>query len=199
MMSTAPVAMPDTDGAWPLPDRGRVGMYGLIAAEAAIFTIFVVAYLFYIGKSLTGPLPSEVLHAPILLTICLLSSSLTIHFAVTALRRFRVSAFMLWWAFTIALGAVFLGGTAREWHHLIYDVGLTIRTNLFGTSYYSLVGLHAFHVTVGLLGLSTVLILGLGGHVRQEHTARLDVLSLYWHFVDAVWVVVFTVVYVIGR
>ena len=174
-------------------------MYGLIAAEAAIFTIFVVAYLFYIGKSLTGPLPSEVLHAPILLTICLVSSSLTIHFAVTALRRVRVSAFMLWWAFTIALGAVFLGGTAREWHHLIYDEGLTIRTNLFGTSYYSLVGLHAFHVTVGLLGLSTVLILGLGGHVRQEHTERLDVLSLYWHFVDAVWVVVFTVVYVIGR
>jgi len=105
-------------------------MYGLIAAEAAIFTIFVVAYLFYIGKSLTGPLPSEVLHAPILLTICLVSSSLTIHFAVTALRRVRVSAFMLWWAFTIALGAVFLGGTAREWHHLIYDEGLTIRTNL---------------------------------------------------------------------
>src|SRR2546429_29051 len=90
-------------------------------------------------------------------------------------------------------------GTAREWHHLIYDVGLTIRTNLFGTSYYSLVGLHAFHVTVGLLGLSLVLILGLGDHVRREQAGRLDVLSLYWHFVDAVWVVVFTVVYVIGR
>jgi cytochrome c oxidase subunit 3/cytochrome o ubiquinol oxidase subunit 3 len=133
-----------------------------------------------------------VLHAPILLTICLLSSSLTIHRAVAALRDGRTRGFLLWWAFTIALGAVFLGGTAREWHHLIYDAGLTIRTNLFGTSYYSLVGLHAFHVTVGLL-------LGLGDHVRREHAGRLDVLSLYWHFVDAVWVVVFTVVYVIGR
>jgi len=193
------VTIPEADIVWRLPDRGRIGMYGLIAAEAAIFTIFVVAYLFYVGKSVVGPLPNEVLHAPVFLTICLLSSSLTIHFAVTALRSARTSAFSIWWALTIALGAAFLGGTAREWHHLIYDEGLTIRTNLFGTSYYSLVGLHAFHVTVGLLGLSTVLILGLGGHVRQEHTERLDVLSLYWHFVDAVWVVVFTVVYVIGR
>ena len=198
MTGAAAVATPET-AAWSLPDRGRVGMYGLIAAEAAIFTIFVVAYLFYVGKSLVGPLPNEVLHAPIVLTICLLSSSLTVHFAVGALRSARTSAFLLWWALTIALGAVFLGGTAREWHHLIYDEGLTIRTNLFGTSYYALVGLHAFHVTVGLLGLSTVLLLALRGHIRQEHSDRLDVFSLYWHFVDVVWVVVFTVVYVIGR
>ena len=199
MITAAAVTIPETDVAWRLPDRGRVAMYGLIGAEAAIFTIFVVAYLFYLGKSLTGPSPNEVLHAPIFLTICLLSSSLTIHLAVTALRRASSTVFVLWWAFTIALGAVFLGGTAREWHHLIYEEGLTIRTNLFGTSYYSLVGLHAFHVTVGLLGLATVLLLALGGHVREEHTERLDVLSLYWHFVDVVWVVVFIVVYVIGR
>ena len=199
MTNGVAVPVPEAEVAWSLPDRGRVGMYGLIAAEAAIFTIFVVAYLFYVGKSLSGPLPNQVLHAPIVLTICLLSSSLTIHLAVAALRDARTRAFLLWWAFTIALGAVFLGGTAREWHHLIYDVGLTLRTNLFGTSYYSLVGLHAFHVTVGLLGLSLVLVLGLGEHVRREHAGRLDVLSLYWHFVDAVWVVVFTVVYVIGR
>ena len=198
-MSAATITARDPKIEWALPSRGRVGMSGLIVAEAAIFTIFVVAYLFYVGKSQTGPLPGDVLHAPIVLTICLLSSSLTIHRAVTALRRARASAFVLWWAVTVGLGAFFLAGTVREWHHLIYDAGLTISTNLFGTSYYSLVGLHAFHVTVGLLGLSTVLILGLGGHVGQEHTERLDVLSLYWHFVDAVWVVVFTVVYVIGR
>src|SRR5213592_3327916 len=188
MTNTVAVPVLEAEVAWSLPDRGRVGMYGLIAAD-----------LFYVGKSLSGPLPNQVLHAPIVLTICLLSSSLTIHLAVAALRDARTRAFLLWWAFTIALGAVFLGGTAREWHHLIYDVGLTIRTNLFGTSYYSLVGLHAFHVTVGLLGLSLVLVLGLGEHVRREHAGRLDVLSLYWHFVHAVWVVVFTVVYVIGR
>ena len=90
-------------------------------------------------------------------------------------------------------------GTGCEWRQLIYDEGLTIQTNLFGTTYYSLVGLHAFHVTVGLLGLSTVWLFTLLGHVRHEHAERVDVLALYWHFVDAVWIVVFTVVYIIGR
>ena len=198
-MSATAATIDDADVGWVLPARGRIGMYGLIAAESAIFTIFVVAYLFYLGKSLTGPLPKEVLHTPIILTICLLSSSLTIHLAARALRTARASVFLLWWGVTIGLGAIFLSGTGLEWHHLIYDAGLTIHTNLFGTSYYSLVGLHAFHVTVGLLGLSTVLVLAFRGHVTQEHAERVDVLSLYWHFVDVVWIVVFTVVYVIGR
>jgi len=174
-------------------------MLSLIAAESAIFTIFVVAYLFYIGKSLTGPMPKEVLRVPVLYTICLLSSSLTIHLATRALRQGSNKVFATSWFVTLALGATFLFGTAREWHHLIYDEGLTISTNLFGTTYYSLVGLHAFHVTVGLLGLFIVLAFTLLGKLRQEHAERVDVLSLYWHFVDAVWVVVFTVVYVIGR
>jgi cytochrome c oxidase subunit III len=174
-------------------------MLGLIAAEAAIFTIFIVAYIYYLGKSLTGPQPGDVLQVPVFFTICLLSSSLPIHFAGRALRAGSVRAFTLRWFLTIALGAAFLAGTAREWQRLIYDEGLTIRTNLFGTTYYSLVGLHAFHVTVGLIALSAVLLFALLGHVRQEHAYPVDVLSLYWHFVDAVWVVVFLVVYVIGR
>jgi cytochrome c oxidase subunit 3/cytochrome o ubiquinol oxidase subunit 3 len=182
-----------------LPPRGRVGMFVLIAAEAAIFTIFVVAYIFYIGKSLTGPTPQDVLVAPIFYSICLLSSSVTIHQAVKALRQGDVSVFSRWWLATITLGAIFLYGTATEWHRLIYRDGLTISTNLFGTTYYSLVGLHGFHVVVGLLGLTLVLAFALTGRVTQEHTYRVDVLSLYWHFVDAVWVVVFTVVYIIGR
>ena len=174
-------------------------MFSLIAAESAIFTIFVVAYLFYIGKSLSGPTPREVLHIPVFNTICLLSSSLTIHLALSALRAGKTGLFRPFWFLTFALGAIFLFGTGREWHHLIYDEGLTISTNLFGTTYYSLVGLHAFHVTVGLVGLGVVMVLALGGRVTQEHAERVDVLSLYWHFVDAVWVVVFTVVYVVGR
>jgi len=181
------------------PARGRVGMFGLIAAEAAIFTIFVVAYLFYVGKSLTGPMPREVLSVPIFYTICLLSSSLTIHVAVKALRRGNVRVFGDWWLVTIALGAAFIYGTAMEWHRLIFHDGLTISTNLFGTTYYSLVGLHGLHVVVGLLALSMVMVFTLVGNVRSEHAERVDVLSLYWHFVDAVWVVVFTVVYVTGR
>ncbi len=198
-MSAEPITMSDADIRWDLPARGRVGMCCLIAAEAAIFTIFVVAYLFYMGKSLTGPMPGDVLRVPVFFTICLLSSSLTIHFAVKSLRSGNVNLFALRWLSTIALGAIFLAGTAREWRHLIYDEGLTIQTNLFGTTYYSLVGLHAFHVTVGLIALSTVSLFGFLGHVRQEHAERVDVLSLYWHFVDAVWVVVFTVVYIVGR
>ena len=103
------------------------------------------------------------------------------------------------WLSTIVLGALFLYGTGQEWHRLIYEHGLTISTNLFGTTYYSLVGLHAFHVTVGLIMLSLVLVFALAGRVQRTHSSRIDVLGLYWHFVDAVWVVVFTVVYVIGR
>ena len=184
---------------WDRPGRGRVGMFGLIAAEAAIFTIFVVAYLFYVGKSLTGPLPKDVLSVPIFYTICLLSSSLTIHQAAKLLRQGRTTSFAILWLATIALGAAFLYGTATEWHRLIYQEGLTISTNLFGTTYYSLVGLHGFHVVVGLVGLSIVMALMLLGNVRSDHADRVEVLSLYWHFVDAVWVVVFTVVYVVGR
>ena len=198
-MNAQPTVVSDANITWELPSRGRVGMYCLISAESAIFTIFVVAYLFYVGKSLTGPTPRAVLHAPIFFTICLLSSSLTIHLAVKSLKGAKVGGFRLWWLFTLALGATFLAGTAREWHHLIYDEGLTIQTNLFGTTYYSLVGLHAFHVTAGLLAITTVLLFALRGYVRQEHAERADVLALYWHFVDAVWVVVFAVVYVIGR
>jgi len=185
--------------AWTLPSRGTVGMAALIVAESAIFTIFVVAYLYYIGKSVSGPTPREVLEVPIFFTICLLSSSLTIHFAGKSLEHNKRSAFLGWWLFTIVLGGLFMFGTAREWYRLIYEHGLTISTNLFGTTYYSLVGLHAFHVTVGLILLTLVLVFGLAGRVRHRHSARVDVLSLYWHFVDAVWVVVFTVVYVIGR
>src|SRR5438552_16371775 len=125
MTNTVAVPVLEAEVGWSLPGGGRVGMYGLIAAEAAIFTIFVVAYLFCVGKSLSGPLPNQVLHAPIVLSVCLLSSSLTIHRAVAALRDARTRGFLLWWAFPIALGAAFLSGTARECHHLIYDVGLT--------------------------------------------------------------------------
>ena len=198
-MSTIATPLPETTAAWTLPYRGKVGMACLIFAESAIFTIFVVAYLFYVGKSLIGPTPREVLETPIFFTVCLLSSSLTIHFAARFLERGRRGAFLLLWLLTIVLGALFLYGTGQEWHRLIYEHGLTISTNLFGTTYYSLVGLHASHVTAGLIMLIIVLLFGLAGRIGPEHSARVDVLSLYWHFVDAVWVVVFTVVYVLGR
>jgi len=132
-------------------------------------------------------------------TICLLSSSITAHFAVGALRKQNLRNCTLGLAGTVLLGTIFLITTAREWYHLIHDEGLTIQTNLFGTTYYSLVGLHATHVVVGLIMLSIALVLSLRGLVKEGHAEKLEVLSLYWHFVDAVWVVVFLVVYVLGR
>lgn len=198
-MTTIPFTSDQEHATWKLPYRGTVGMWCLITAESAMFLIFVVAYIFYLGKSLSGPTPQQVLSLPILTTICLLSSSITVHLSVLALGKRSQVGFLGWLGGTILLGLIFLAGTAREWHELIYEKGLTIRTNLFGTTFYSLVGLHATHVVVGLSLLLVVLVLGLFGKVSEEHVHQYHTLSLYWHFVDVVWVVVFTVVYVIGR
>lgn len=184
---------------WVLPYKGKVGMYCLIFGESTIFAIFVVAYIYYIGRSKWGPTPQQVLELPIFSSICLLSSSLTIWLAERALLKRQMSQFSLWWGGTILLGLVFMVGTALEWRKLIYVDGLTVHTNVFGSTYYCLVGLHAFHVIVGLALLSLVLLFGFMGRLTPNHTERVEVLSLYWHFVDAIWVVVFTVVYVIGR
>jgi cytochrome c oxidase subunit 3/cytochrome o ubiquinol oxidase subunit 3 len=174
-------------------------MICLIIAETAIFVIFVAAYIFYLGKSLTGPTPREVLELPVLTTLCLLSSSLTVHAALSALRKSNSRMCSLWLAATVVLGGIFIAGTAHEWYDLIVKRGLTIRTNLFGTTFYSLVGLHATHVVVGLILLSLALLFSVRGELTDKHSEKLEVLSLYWHFVDAVWVVVFLTVYVLGR
>jgi len=193
------LTLPAESADWSLPSRRKVGVIGLILTESALFTIFVTAYLFYIGKSASGPYPNQVLELPILATICLLSSSLTVVLAEQAFRRGNNRGFQLWWLVTIILAAVFLGATALEWHKLIFKDHLTISTNLFGTTFYSLVGLHASHVIVGLILLVLVLILSLRGHVTRAHAEHVEMLSWYWHFVDAIWVIVFTVVYIIGR
>lgn len=179
-------------------DRGRVGMACLIFGESSFFSIFVVAYLFYIGKSATGPQPSEVLEFPVIATICLLSSSLTAGFAVKTLERGNRFLTCLALFITIGLGSTFIAATAIEWYGLIVDHGLTIRTNLFGSTFYSLVGFHAAHVIVGLFMLSLVFVLTLMGYVRFEHSDRVEMVTWYWHFVDAVWIVVFSTVYIIG-
>jgi cytochrome c oxidase subunit III len=198
-MSSIPVSHPGRTVEWHLPSKRRVGMTALIVGESAIFTIFVVAYVFYMGKSLSGPTPAQVLEVPILATICLLSSSVSIWQAEKAIEDDRMLGFALWLGLTIGFAGVFLANTALEWKKLIYHDGLTISTNLFGTTFYSLVGLHATHVVVGLFLLTSVFILSLFGWVDSRQSERFGVIALYWHFVDAVWIVVFTVVYLIGR
>jgi cytochrome c oxidase subunit 3/cytochrome o ubiquinol oxidase subunit 3 len=193
------ISMPQPATQWTLPRRGPVGILLFILAESSLFAVFVASYLYYIGRSLSGPTPSEVLQFPVLMTVCLLSSSLTVHLAVRALRNGATSMFLVFWLATILLAAGFLAGTAREWHELIVVHHLTIRTNLFGSTYYALVGLHASHVIAGMVMLLIVAAFGLAGRVRSDHVERTEVISIYWHFVDVVWIVVVTVVYVIGR
>jgi len=193
-MSATGVDIQASESTWKVSSRGRVGMLCLILAESAIFGIFVAAYIFYIGKSISGPTP-KILTVPIFTSVGLWASSFTIHWAVAALGKGKTAIFTALWFLTLALGAIFLAGTAREWHHLIFVEGFTIQTNLFGTTYYSLVGLHASHVLIGLVALTVVMIFALLGKVKPEHHERCEILSLYWHFVDVVWVVVFIVVY----
>jgi len=184
---------------WRVPDRGKVGIAFLIVTESVLFCMFVAAYLIYIGRSLTPPYPKDVLEVPYLATVCLLSSSLTIVFSEHALAKDQMGRFKLWWALTILLALEFLITTAMEWRKLIYEDHLTIGTNLFGSTFYSLVGLHASHVIVGLCFLILVMAVTLLGFPIKTQLRRVLLLSWYWHFVDAVCVVVFTVVYWIGR
>jgi len=199
MMATVPLEHIKSEGEWKLPSRGMVAMACLITAESSIFLIFVVAYLYYLGRDVNGPYPKDVLEIPYFGTVCLLSSSGFIMLAERAIEHGKMAAFRLWWGVTILLGAIFLVDTGMEWHKLIVHDHLTIHTNLFGTCFYSLVGLHASHVIIGMLMMLVTMGFALTGHVRVEHSYRVKVLALYWHFVDAVWVVVFTVVYVVGR
>ncbi len=172
----------------------------LICAESAIFIIFIVAYLYYLGKSLTGPTPHDVLEIPIFTSICLFSSSATVHFAVSALHQRQARRhFALAGRNRSARRHLPRRHRARVVPPHLPRSTSPSSTNLFGTTFYSLVGLHATHVIVGLIMLSLALIFSLTGSLTSKHTGRLEVLSLYWHFVDAVWVVVFTVVYILGR
>src|SRR5262245_9917856 len=180
---------------------GQWGMICFLVSEVALFGTLIVTYLFYLGRDVVGPTPAEALSLRLVLgtTACLLASSGTVHVAERALGRGNRGGFLLWWLATIVLGAAFLGGTAFEWHDLIYNYHLTISRNLFGTTYYTLVGLHALHVTGGVTIMLIVFGLALGRQVTGVKGGAVGLVSWYWHFVDAVWVVVFTVVYLVGR
>jgi len=180
---------------------GQWGMVSFLLSEVALFGTLIVTYVFYLGRDTVSPTPAEALKLSLVLftTACLLASSATVHLADRALERGSQGWFILWWLATIVLGVVFLGGTAFEWHDLIYRYQLTISRNLFGTTYYTLVGLHALHVTGGVTIMLIVLGLALGRQVTRANRAGVGLVSWYWHFVDGVWVVVFTVVYLVGR
>jgi cytochrome c oxidase subunit 3/cytochrome o ubiquinol oxidase subunit 3 len=176
------------------------GMVSFLMSEVAFFGTLIATYVSFLGSPPNGPTPAVLsLWLVIGTTICLLSSSATVHLAERALRGGVRSGFLLWWSATIALGVVFLAGTGYEWYDLITVQGLTISRNVFGSTYYTLVGFHAFHVTMGVIAMLIVLGLALRGQVTTEHHVAAELTSWYWHFVDGVWIVVFTVVYLVGR
>jgi cytochrome c oxidase subunit 3/cytochrome o ubiquinol oxidase subunit 3 len=180
------------------------GMICFLASEGAFFCTLITAYLTFLGSVAADvdPKPVDTLKLSVLVivsTLCLLSSSGTIHKAEGALRQGTQKGFCLWWGLTVLLGVIFLGGTAIEWRELIVEKHLTISRNLFGTSYYTLVGFHALHVTGGVIAMAVVLGLGLRNEVTAKNHLGAEMVAWYWHFVDGVWVVVFTVVYLVGR
>src|SRR5262245_52638629 len=142
------------------------GMVSFLLSEVAFFSTLIAAYVSFLGRPLSGPTPA-VLRLPLVIgtTICLLSSSVTVHLAERALRRGAKAGFVALWSATIGLGVVFLAGTAWEWNELIWVEGLTISRNVFGSTYYTLVGFHALHVTAGVITLLIVLGLVLRGRV----------------------------------
>jgi cytochrome c oxidase subunit 3/cytochrome o ubiquinol oxidase subunit 3 len=187
-------------------------MASFLITEVAFFSTLIMAYVTYIGADQRpggsgGPTPAEVFSMELVLvsTFCLLSSSVTIHLASIAEQRNHVSAFRIWWGLTIALGAIFLVGTGIEWYDLLFNPSGrpsgTLRpwTNLFGTTYFTLVGFHAFHVTVGLVVLSMLLAFSVYRGLPMKQPLDTELVSWYWHFVDGVWVVVFSVVYLVSR
>jgi cytochrome c oxidase subunit 3/cytochrome o ubiquinol oxidase subunit 3 len=175
------------------------GMIAFLMSEVAFFSTLIVTYLTFMGETEVGPTPREALSLGLvsITTACLLASSATIHLATK--HRPSTGAFAVWWGLTIVLGTVFLVGTAYEWYDLVTKHQLTISRNLFGTTYYTLVGFHALHVTLGVIALSVVWLLARRDQLTGTRELGAELVAWYWHFVDVVWIVVFSIVYLIGR
>lgn len=178
------------------------GMVAFLTSEVALFSTLIVAYVIFFGRDalpngMGGPTPRGALSLQLVVgtTICLLASSLTVHLAHYSLKRKRDGSFAVLWLLTIALGVAFLAGTAYEWRDLIVLHRLTISRNLFGTTFYTLVGFHALHVTAGVAVMLIVLVLTLRKVLTSRDRAAVELVTWYWHYVDVVWLAVFAVVY----
>jgi len=182
-------------------DAPRVGMLAFLVSEAAFFATLIIAYLTYLGQADVGPTPKEALSLGLAgaNTVVLLSSSVTLWWASRAMAGGHTRSAHAGLFATILLGVLFLAGTAYEWRELIGEQGLTISTNLFGTTYYTLVGCHAFHVTLGVLAMLVLAGLLSSRAVSAGAFTAFELVEWYWHFVDGVWIAVFLVVYVWGR
>jgi cytochrome c oxidase subunit 3 len=185
-----------------IPHPSEVGLLTFLVTEVAFFGTLIMTYIYFLRQTTQGdPSPSQVFNLPwvVAASVCLFASSATIHFAEKALHAGSRQGFLGWWGLTIVLGILFLLGTAHEWDELINTYGLTISRNMFGTCYFTLVGFHAFHVSVGVMVMSIIFGLALRRQIGADNQTGVRVVSWYWHFVDGVWVVVFILVYIVGR
>ncbi len=195
-MSTAATAHYTSTG----QDTRKIAFWTFIGSECMLFGTLIATYLSYEGKSVVGPTPQEILNIPLtsVSTFVLLMSSLAMVLALAAVMRGDTRYSRVWLATTAGLGAVFLGFQALEFTQFV-DEGLKISTNLFGSTFFVLTGCHGLHVLVGVIWLATLLILSARGKLGPEKAMNVEIAGLYWHFVDVVWIVIFTVVYLIQR
>jgi heme/copper-type cytochrome/quinol oxidase subunit 3 len=180
-----------------LPNR-KILMWAFIGSECMLFGSLIIVYMVYRGKSLVGPYPSDLLNIPFITvtTFVLLMSSLMMVLALSAVQRGDMKWGKIWLFMTALLGMVFLGGQVYEFSHFVHE-GLTLKTNLFGGSFFLLTGTHGAHVAVGVLWLLSLVFMAQRGQLTQANAETVEIAGLYWHFVDVVWIVLFTLIYLL--
>ena len=178
--------------------NAKLAMWLFLASDCLLFGALISTYVLYRGASQVGPFPADVFDIPYtsVSSFVLLASSLTMVLALAAIQRGQPGQMRVWLLATALLGMTFLGGQVYEFTTFVEE-GLTLRTNVFGTSFYVLTGFHGTHVAVGVLMLLTPFTLSFAGKVTQRNAITVELVGLYWHFVDIVWIVIFTVVYLI--
>lgn len=181
-------------------DSRKIAFWTFIGSECLLFGTLIITYLIYEGRSISGPTPQELLEIPItsVSTFVLLMSSLAMVLALAAVTRGDTKGGRIWLAATVVCGLIFLGFQYYEFTHFVHE-GLTLSTNLFGSTFFVLTGCHGIHVAVGVLWLSTLLAESFRGRLGPDRALTVEIAGLYWHFVDVVWIVIFTVVYLIQR
>ncbi len=180
-------------------DNRKLGVWIFLGSEVVFFSSLIVTYIVMSGRAVGGPTPHEALSIPLVTvnTFLLLLSSVTMAIGLSSIQRGDEAGVRRWLIITAVLGTLFLTGQGIEFYAL-YREGLTISTNLFGASFFTLTGFHGAHVTVGVIWILFVLARALRGGVTRQNHLSVEVVGLYWHFVDVVWIVIFTVVYLIG-
>ena len=179
-------------------DTWKLGFWTFMGSETLFFGSFIATYMIYAGRSVEGPLPHEVLDIPLtsISTFVLLMSSLAMVLALSSVQRGNRKGSLLWLGMTAALGMTFLAFQAYEFTHF-YHVGLTLSTNLFGSSFFILTGFHGAHVTVGVIWLMILWLQTFAGRIGPRDSLKVEIAGLYWHFVDIIWIVIFTLIYLL--